>query len=161
MLTLVFSMDALGAFPIACRRQWRTPNTRVRTMHVEHQMESMFPPKSGDAVLGHCGIGNVLPKIVKLPNIHQRLTLQNIRMDNLSSRRSALAKKSASFEIRKSASSRREVIHAHLLAREALMNLRKFDNLRKDIAYPAMSPILHLRFWGEHVLHLVLHHEVT
>ena len=52
MLTLVFSMDALGAFPIACRRQWRTPNTRVRTMHVEHQMENMFPPqKSGDAVL--------------------------------------------------------------------------------------------------------------
>ena len=48
MLTLVFSMDALGAFPIACRRQWRTPNTRVRTMHVEHQMESMenmFPQK--------------------------------------------------------------------------------------------------------------------
>ena len=40
------------------------------------------------------------------------------------------------------------VIHAHLLAREALMNVRKFDNLRKDIAYPAMSPILHLRFWG-------------
>ena len=31
MLNLVFSMDALGAFPIACRRQWRTPNTRVRT----------------------------------------------------------------------------------------------------------------------------------
>ena len=51
MLTLVFSMDALGAFPIACRRQWSTPNTRVRTMHVEHQMENMFP-KSGDAVLG-------------------------------------------------------------------------------------------------------------
>ena len=50
--------------------------------------------------------------------------------------------------IRKSASSRREVINAHLLAREALMNVRKFDNLRKDIVYPAMSPILHLRFWG-------------
>ena len=49
---------------------------------------------------------------------------------------------------RKSASSRREVIHAHLLAREALMNVQKFDNLRKDIAYPAMSPILYLRFWG-------------
>ena len=64
------------------------------------------------------------------------------------SRRSALAEKSASFEIHKSASSRREVIHAHLLAREALMNVRKFDNLRKDIAYPAMSSILHLRFWG-------------
>ena len=32
------------------------------------------------------------------------------------------------------------------------MNVRKLDNLRKDIAYPAMSPILHLRFWGEHVL---------
>ena len=46
---------------------------------------------------------------------------------------------------------------AHLLAREALMNVWKFDNIRKDIAYPAMSPILHLRFWGEHVLHLVLH----
>ena len=28
------------------------------------------------------------------------------------------------------------------------MNVRKFDNLRKDIAYPAMSPILLLRFWG-------------
>ena len=105
---------------------------------------------------GHCGIDNVLPKIAKIPNIHQRLTRQKIRMDNLSSRRSALAKKSASFEIRKSASSRREVINAHLLAREALMNVRKFDNLRKDIASPAMSPILHLCFWGEHVLHLVL-----
>ena len=96
----------------------------------------------------HCGIGNILPKIVKLPNIHQRLTRQKMRMDSLSSRRGALAKKSASFEIRKNASSRREVIHTHLLAREALMNFRKFGNLRKDIAYPAMSPILHLRFWG-------------
>ena len=150
-------MDALGAFPIACRRQWRTPNTRVRTMHVEHQIENIFPSKAEMQYWGHCGIGNVLPKIVKLPNIHQRLTCQKMRMDNISSRRSALAKKSTSFEIRKSASSRREVIHAHLLAREALMNVRKFDNLRKDIAYPAVSPILHLRFWGEHVLHLVLH----
>ena len=52
MLTLVFSMDTLCAFPIACRHQWRTPNTRVRTMHVEHQMENMFLPKIGDAVLG-------------------------------------------------------------------------------------------------------------
>ena len=150
-------MDALGAFPIVCRRQWRTPNTRVRTMHVEHQMENMFPKKAEIQYWGHCGIGNVPPKIVKLTNIHQRLTRQKIRMDNLSSRRSALAKKSASFEIRKSASSRREVIHAHLLAREALMNVRKFDNHWKDIAYPAISPILYLRFLGEHVLHLVLH----
>ena len=76
---------------------------------------------------------------------------------NLSSRRSALANFERSALFRKSASSRREVIHAHLLASEALMNVRKFDNLRKDIAYPAMSTILHLRFWGEHVLHLVLH----
>ena len=98
MLTLVFSMDALGTFPIACRRQWRTPITRVRTMHVEHQMENMFPPKSGDAVLGTLrDIGNVLPKIVKLPNIHQRLTRQKMRMDYLSSRRSALAKKERFF----------------------------------------------------------------
>ena len=51
------------------------------------------------------------------------------------------------FNADKSASSRREVIHANLLAREALMNVGKFDNLRKDIAYPAMSPILHLRFF--------------
>ena len=104
MLTLVLSMDALGAFPIACRRLWRTPNTRVRTMHVEHQMENMFPPKAEMWYWGHCRIGNVLPKIVKLPNIHQRLTGQKMRMDNLSSRKSALAKKSASFEIRKSVS---------------------------------------------------------
>ena len=90
MLTLVFSMDAIGAFPIACRRQWRTPNTRVHTMHVNHQMENMFPPKAEMQYWGHCGIGNVLPKIVKLPNIHQRLTRQKMRMDNLSSRRSAL-----------------------------------------------------------------------
>ena len=68
MLTLVFNMDAICAFPIACRRQWRTPNTRVRTMHVEHQMENMFPPKAEMQYWGHCGIGNVLPKIVKLPN---------------------------------------------------------------------------------------------
>ena len=59
MLTLVFSMDALDAFPIACRRQWRTPNTRVRTMHVEHQMENMLPPKAEMQYWGHCGIGNV------------------------------------------------------------------------------------------------------
>ena len=105
MLTLVFSMDALGAFPIACRRQWRTPNTRVRTMHVEHQMENMFPPKAEMQYWGHCGIGYVLPKIVKLRkdivretskivklrNIHQRLTRQKMRMDNLSSRRSAVS----------------------------------------------------------------------
>ena len=141
-------MDALGAFPIACRRQWRKPNTRVRTMHVEHQMENMFPPKAEMQYWGHCGIGNVLPKNVKLPNIHQRLTRQKMRMDNLSLIRSALANFERSALFRKSASSRREVIHAHLLAREALMNVRKFDNLRKDIAYPAMSPILHLRFWG-------------
>ena len=38
-------------------------------------------------------------------------------MDNLSSRRSALAKKSASFEIHKSASSRREVIHVRIFWR--------------------------------------------
>ena len=91
MLTLVFSMNALGAFPIACRRQWRTPNTRVRTMHVEHQMENTLPPKAEMQYWGLCEIGNVLPKIVKLPNIHQRLTRQKMRMDNLSSRRSALA----------------------------------------------------------------------
>ena len=139
-------MDALGAFPIACRRQWRTPNTRVRTMHVEHQMENMFPPKTEMLYWGYCGIGKVLPKVVKLPNIHQRLTRQKIRMDNLSSRRSALANFERSALFRKSASSRREVIHANLLAP---MNVRKFDNLRKDIAYPAiLSPILHLRFWG-------------
>ena len=43
------------------------------------------PPKSGDTVLGgHCGIGNVLPNIVKLLNIYRRLTRQNMRMDNLS-----------------------------------------------------------------------------
>ena len=75
--------------------------------------------------------------------------------------RTPLLDESANFErsalFRKNASSRRDVIHAHLLAREALMNVRKFDNLRKDIAYPAMSPIVHLRFWEEHVLHLVLH----
>ena len=59
MLTLVFSMDALGAFPIACRRQWRTPNTRVRTMHVEHQMENIFSPKAEMQYWAHCGIGNV------------------------------------------------------------------------------------------------------
>ena len=150
-------MDALGAFPIACRCQWRTPNTRVRTMHVEHQMENMFPPKAEMQYWGHCGIGNVLPKIVELQNIHQRLTRQKMRMDNLSSRRSALVNFERSALFRKSASSRREVIHANLLARETLMNVRMFDNLRKDIAYPAMSPLLHLRFWGEHVLHLVLH----
>ena len=156
MLTLVFSMDALGAFPIACRRQWCTPYTQVRTMH--NQMENMFPPKAEMQYWGHCGKGDVLPKIVKVPNIHQRLTRQKMRMDNLSSRRSALANFGRSALFRKSVSSRREVIHAHLLAREALMNVRKFDNLRKDIAYPAMSPILmHLRFWGEHVIHLVLH----
>ena len=147
MLTLVFSMDALGAFPIACRRQWRTPYTQVRTMH--NQMENMFPPKAEMQYWGHCGKCDVLPKIVKVPNIHQRLTRQKLRMDNLSSRRSALANFGRSALFRKSFSSRREVIHAHLLAREALMNVRKFDNLRKDIAYPAMSPILmHLRFWG-------------
>ena len=158
MLTLVFSMDALGAFPIACRCQWRTPNTRVRTMHVEHQMENMFPPKAEMQYWRHCGISNALPKIVKLPNIHLRLTRQKIRMDNLSSRRSALAKQEEALLLRKTALlSRREVIHANLLAREALMNVRKFDNLRKDIAYPTMSPILHLRFRGGHVLHLVLH----
>ena len=123
------------------------------------------PPKAEMQYWGHCGIGNVLPKIVKLPNIHQRLTREKMRMNNLSSRRSALVnfERSAlvNFErsalFRKSASSRREVIHAHLLAREGLMNVRKFDNLRKNIAYPAMVPILHFRFWGEHVLHLVLH----
>ena len=48
----------------------------------------------------------------------------------------------------KNVSSQREVIHAHLLSREAPINVQKFDNVRKDIAYPAMSPILHLRFWG-------------
>ena len=150
MLTLVFSMVTLGAFPIACRRQWRTPNTRVRTMHVEHQMENMFPPKAEMQYWGHCGIGNVLPKIVKLPNIHHRLTRQKMRMDNLSSRRSALANFERSALFRKSAFSRREVIHAHLLAREALMNVRKFDNLRKDIVYPAMSQycISAFFFWG-------------
>ena len=72
-------------------------------------------------------------------------------MDNLSSRRSALANFESSALFRKSASSRREVIHAHLLAREALMNVRKFDNLRKDIAYPAMPPIPRLRFWGNNM----------
>ena len=118
------------------------------TMHVEHQIENMFPPKAEMQYWGHCGIGNILPKIVKLPNIHQRLTRQKMRMDNLSSRRSALVNFERSALFRKSASSRREVIHANLLAREALMNVRKFDNLRKDIAYTAMSPILHLRFWG-------------
>ena len=51
----------------------------------------MFPPKAEMQYWGHCGIGNVLPKIVKLSNIHQRLTRQKMRMDNLSSRRSALA----------------------------------------------------------------------
>ena len=117
-------------------------------MHVEHQVENMFPPKAEMQYWGHCGIGNVLPKIVKLPNIHQRLTRQKMRMDNLSSRRSALVNFERSALFRKSASSRREVIHAHLLAREALMNVWKFDNFRKDIAYHAMSPILYLRFWG-------------
>ena len=51
-------------------------------------MENMFPPKAEMLYWGHCGIGNVLPKIVKLPNIHQRLTRQKMRMDNLLSRRS-------------------------------------------------------------------------
>ena len=96
MLTLVFSMDALGAFPIACRCQWRTPNTRVRTMHVEHQMENMFPPKAEMQYWGHCGIGNVLPKIVKLPSMHQRLTRQKMRMDN-----QQLVEKKRSCEFRK------------------------------------------------------------
>ena len=91
MLTLVFSMDALCAFPIACRRQWRTPNTRVRTMHVEHQMENMFPPKAEMQYWGHCGIGNVLPNIVKLLNIYRRLTRQKMRVDNLSLGRNVLA----------------------------------------------------------------------
>ena len=50
--------------------------------------------------------------------------------------------------MRKNVSSEREVIHAHLLAREAPMNVRKFDNVRKDITYPGISPILHLRFSG-------------
>ena len=109
-LTLVFSMDALGAFPIACRRQWRTPNTRVRTMHVEHQMENMFLPKAEMQYWGHCGIGNVLPKIVKLPNIHQRPTHRKMRMDYLSSR-SALANFERSALFRKSASSLQRHFH--------------------------------------------------
>ena len=138
---------ALGAFPIACRRQWRTPYPSAHNARGAPDGEHVSP-KAEMRYWGHCGIGNVLPKIVKLPNIHQRLTRHKMRMDNLSSKICALEKKSASFEIRKSSFSRREVIHAHLLAREALMNVRKFDNLRKDIAYPAMSPILHLRFWG-------------
>ena len=49
---LVLSMDVLGTFLIPCRSQWRTDNSQVRTVHVEHQMENMVPPKSGDAVLG-------------------------------------------------------------------------------------------------------------
>ena len=60
-------------------------------------------------------------------------------------------------KMRKSISSQREVIHADLLAHEAPMIVRKFDNVRKDIAYAAMSLRLHLRFSGNHVLHLVLH----
>ena len=90
-------MDALGAFPIACRRQWRTPNTRVHSAHNARGApdEEHVPPKAEMQYWGHCGIGNVLPKIVKLPNIHQRLTRQKMRMDNLSSRTSALA----NFEI--------------------------------------------------------------
>ena len=124
MLTLVFSMHALGAFPIACRRQWRTPNTQVRTMHVEHQMENMFPPKAEMHYWGHRGIGNVLPKIVKLPNIHQRLTREKMRMDNLSSRRSALANFERSALFRKSASSRREVIR-EVIREEALLRISK------------------------------------
>ena len=34
--------------------------------------------------------------------------------------------------------------HAYLLAREAPMKVRNFDNVRKDIAYPAISPRLGL-----------------
>ena len=52
--------------------------------------------------------------------------------------------------------SRREVIRTHILTREALVNARKFDNVRKDLAYPAMSPRLYFHFSGDHVL-LVLH----
>ena len=59
--------------------------------------------------------------------------------------------------MRKDVSSQREVIHAHLLAREVPMNVQKFDNVRKDITYPGMYPRLHLRFSGDHVLHLVLY----
>ena len=67
MLTLVFSMDALDAFPIACRRQWRTPNTRVRTQCTWSTRWRTCSPKAEMQYWGHCGIGNVLPKIVKLP----------------------------------------------------------------------------------------------
>ena len=51
-------------------------------------------------------------------------------------------------KMRKNVSSQREVIHAHLLAREAPMNVQKFENVRKDIAYPAPSPNTVSPFFG-------------
>ena len=96
---------------------------------------------------GHCGVGNVLPKIVKLPNISASRAK---RCPWITSRREeALLRISKEALFLATALLLDERLSMRIfLAREALMNVKKFDNLRKDIAYPAMSPILHLRFWG-------------
>ena len=54
-------------------------------------MENMVPRKAELQSWGHSGKSNVLPNIVKLLNIHRRLTRQKMRMDNLSLRRNVLA----------------------------------------------------------------------
>ena len=91
MLILVLNMDVLGAFLLTGRNQWSTSNYQVRAMHVEHQMKNMVHWKVEMQSWGHNGIGNVLPKIVKLPNIHRCLTRQKMRTDNFSLRRNGLA----------------------------------------------------------------------
>ena len=99
MLISVLSMNVLGDYLIPFRSQWRTSNSQVPKMHVEQQMENMVPRKAEMQLgtwgqletLGHCGKCNFLPNIVKLPNLHRRLTRQKMRTDNFFLRRNALA----------------------------------------------------------------------
>ena len=131
-------VDASGArlIPECAQCTW---STRWRT----------FPQKRRCYVLvGYCGIGNVLPKIVKLSEHSQRLTRQKMRMDNLSSRRSALAtfRKKRSFFARALLLDERLSMRIFWRVRRwwifgSLTNLRKDTCLSRNVPNTASPPL--------------------